>query len=459
MTVTVKFLGGAGTVTGSKYLVRSNDHTVMVDAGLFQGKREWRERNWHTPEHDLSSVDAVLLTHAHIDHTGMLPRFFSLGLNCPVFCSAPTTSLCSLLLPDSAHLQEEEAEWRNKKGRSRHSPALPLYTTEDALGVLKKFKSVPFDEKVQIIPGVFAEWRRMGHILGAASIRLWIEDKLITFSGDIGRYDIPILKDPQPSEFGDLLLIESTYGERLHEGDNPKAVLADVITKTVKRDGIVVIPSFAVGRAQLLLYYIRELQQEGKIPNIPVIIDSPMATNATSVYKKHPEGYDEEALAILKEGNTPFEPEKIYYTRDRRESKKLNGIVDPMIIISASGMLSGGRVLHHLFQRISSPKNTILFVGYQPPGGRGDWILGGAKSLKLFGEDVSIRAHIEQVSGLSAHGDRDEMLKWCESCTGTPKQVAVTHGEPDAAKSFALTLNEKYSWDAFHAQYLQEIEV
>ncbi len=459
MTVTVKFLGAAGTVTGSKYLVRSDKYTLLVDAGLFQGKREWRERNWNHPDVALESIDATLLTHAHIDHTGILPRYHAQGLSCPVYCTVPTHSLSKILLPDSAYLHEEEAEFRNKKGKSKHHPALPLYTVRDAESSLNLFQSVEFNVNVEILPGVFAEWRRMGHILGAASITLSIEDKVITFSGDIGRYSIPILKDPEPLELGDLLLIESTYGNRLHENDRPKEILTNVINDTVKRKGVVVIPSFAVGRAQLLLYYIRELKDQGKIPDIPVIIDSPMATDATATYKQHTEGYDKEAMAILKEGRSPFEPSKVYYTKDRRESKKLNGIDDSMIIISASGMLSGGRILHHLLHRISSPSNTILFVGYQPPGGRGDWILKGSKTLRLFGDEVPIRAQIEEIDGLSAHADRDELLRWCESCSGTPSQVAVVHGEPDSAKDFAETLKQKYSWDTFTPKYHQEVEV
>ncbi|MCI5066525.1 MBL fold metallo-hydrolase [bacterium] len=459
MTVRITFLGAAGTVTGSKYLVEGEQVRLLVDAGIFQGKREWRERNWNDPDVDLSTIDATLLTHAHIDHTGILPRYGQLGLQCPIFCSAATAGLARILLPDSGHLQEEEAEWRNRKKNSRHSPALPLYTEKDANTVLQQFRSVPTGSSVEILPGVNAVWQRMGHILGACSITLTLEGKTITFSGDIGRYDIPILRDPQPVTFGDLLLIESTYGDRSHQDTTPQKTLGRVIRETVKRDGMVLIPSFAVGRAQLLLYYIRELKEEGAIPDIPVIIDSPMAANATAIYRDNPQDYDEEALQIKAGGRDPFSSSKIYFTKSTAESKKLNGIVEPMIVISASGMLSGGRILHHLRQRVSSPKNTVLFVGYQPPGGKGDYLLSGGDDLRLFGEHYPVRATIESISGLSAHGDREEMIRWCRESKGTPGRVAVVHGEPDSAKAFSETLQSTFQWNTTVPGYLETIEL
>lgn len=459
MTVRIKFLGAAGTVTGSKYLVRSDDVTILVDAGFFQGRREWRDRNWHLPELALDKVDAVLLTHAHIDHTGILPRYFAQGLNCPVFCSAATLDLIKILLPDSGRLQEEEASWRRKRKKSRHHPPLPLYTEDDARGVLKLCRGVKFDSEVNLPGGAVARWHRMGHILGAGSITLTIGGRTINFSGDIGRYDIPILKDPQPMTFGDLLLVESTYGDRLHADHRPQDKLARVINNTYKKGGVVLIPSFAVGRTQLILFYIRELKEQGKIPDLPIIIDSPMATDATEVYKNHPGCYDDEALGIVSRGSQPFLPSKTAFTRDRRDSIKLNSVDEPMVLISASGMLTGGRILHHLKHRVSSPDNTVLFVGYQPPGGRGDWLKRGNDTMRLFGEEVQVRAEVEEISGLSAHGDRDEMKRWLESCDGTPNRVAVVHGEPDVSKVFAADLRDSYGWDTFAASYLQEIEV
>lgn len=455
----VQFLGAAGTVTGSKYLVSTSKHQLLVDAGLFQGKRSWREKNWSSPPFTPSEIGAVLLTHAHIDHTGILPRFVSLGLHCPVFSTKPTTALSGVLLPDSARLHEEEAEWRKRKGRSRHKPPLPLYREEDAEQALKLFQSVPFHEWIEVLPGVKARWSRMGHILGAAAITLEADGKRVTFSGDIGRYSVPILKDPEPVEFGDLLLIESTYGDREHPDSDPSAVLGEVIAETAADGGTVIIPSFAVGRAQLLLYYIRALKEEGKIPDIPVIVDSPMATSATGIYRAHPADYDEEALGISRDGDDPFSPSKLHFIRDRNESKKLNSVTDPMILISASGMLSGGRILHHLLHRISSPKTTLLFVGYQPPGGRGDWILRGADSLRLFGEEIPIRARVEELSGLSAHGDYREMLEWCRRSEGKPGKTAVVHGEDDSRKAFQTKLQDEFGWECVLPQYMQKLEV
>lgn len=459
MAVTVTFLGAAGTVTGSKYLVQGEQTCILIDVGMFQGSREWRERNWQDPPCDLSKVSATLFTHAHIDHTGLYPRYFTLGLTCPVFATKATVELCRLMLLDSAGLQEEEAEYRRKTGKSRHHPPLPLYTREDAKLCLENLRSVSFESRIEVAAGVFATWHPMGHIIGAASIALEIEGKRIVFSGDIGRYTVPILRDPVAVELGDLTLIESTYGNRDHGDASPKARLGEIIREATKRKGITLIPSFAVGRAQNLLYYIRELKEEGAIPDIPVILDSPMATEATEIYRSNPSDYDAVARALFQDGGRPFSPSKVHFIRDQQESKKLNSIVEPMILISASGMLSGGRILHHLVHRISSPNNTLVFVGYQPTGGRGDWILSGAKSLRLFGEERPIRAKIENISGLSAHAGRSELLRWCKECRGTPKKVAIVHGEPDSASDFAKSLREQLHWDTFVASYMQTYTV
>lgn len=457
--VRIRFLGAAGTVTGSKYLVQGERHQVLVDAGLFQGARKWRERNWHQPQCNVEKIDAVLLTHAHIDHTGILPRYVKLGLHCPVFATKATTALCNVLLPDSGELQEEMARYRDKHGKSRHSPPLPLYKKNDAIAALKLFQSVPWQEKKEILPGVFAEWRQAGHILGAASVVLHIDNREIVFSGDIGRYDVPILRNPEDVPAGDLLLVESTYGTRNHPESDPKDTIERIVAETAARKGVVLIPSFAVGRTQLLLFYLRELIEEKKIPNIPVIVDSPMATDATEIYREFPDDYDEEALGILREGRRPFQCPKLYFTRSRRESIKLNSIAEPMIIISASGMLSGGRILHHLKHRISSPLNTLLFVGYQPPGGRGAWIKSGAESLTLLGEKLPIRAQIAEVSGLSAHAGKDELSQWCQALPSAPHQTAVVHGEPESAKAMAKELDTELGWNTFAPNYLEEIEV
>lgn len=468
MAVTVKFLGASGTVTGSKYLVEGSKHKVLVDCGVFQGNREWRERNWNNfetyAEVKLKEIDAVLLTHAHIDHTAFLPRLITQGLRCPVYATKPTRELAALLLPDYGKIQEEDAAYRKRKKISRHSPPLPLYTEKDGISSLDYFKELNFGERKEVLMGVYATWNKMGHILGAGSITLEIDGKKIVFSGDIGRYNVPILVNPEPVEYGDLLLIESTYGNREHAEEDPRDKLSKVINETVDRAGVVVVPSFAVGRTQLLLFYIRELKEKGLIPDIPVIVDSPMAKDATSIYSKNPGCYDEESLKLLREGSKPFTPEKTYFIKDWKESKRLNSIDEPMVIISASGMVTGGRVQHHIYHRITSPLNTVLFVGYQAHGTTGAWIQSGADNVRLFKEEIPIRAKIEQVSGLSAHADRSELLRWCneseEKFGKKPQQFAVVHGEPDCAKAFKDTLKDTMHWkDGFVAEYLQKVTV
>lgn len=459
MSVKLTFLGAAGTVTGSKYLIEGAGKKILVDCGLFQGNRDWNEKNWAEPALDLRQVDALLLTHAHIDHVGILPRYHRLGLKCPVFCTKPTQLLSQLVLLDSAHLQEEEAEYRESRGVSRHHPALPLYTTADAEAVLARFRTVPCEKRIEVVPGVFAEWRRMGHIIGACSIRLEIEGKVINFSGDIGRYHVPILKDPQPVAFGDLLLIESTYGDRDHPSVNPQEELARVINETYARRGLVLIPSFAVGRTQSMLYYLRELKLKKQIPDLPIVIDSPMAMDATSIYRESVGDYDEAALGILKGGKEPFSCPKLRFVRNRSESIQLNSIDEPMVLISASGMLTGGRILHHLRHRVTDPRNTILFVGFQPPGSRGAWIKSKPETVRVFGQELPMRAQVAEISSLSAHADRGEMLRWCKECSGKPTKVAVVHGEPPIAESFAATLRSEMQWDVFVAAYLQTIEL
>jgi metallo-beta-lactamase family protein len=362
-------------------------------------------------------------------------------------------------LLDSGRLQEEEAAHRAKHRKSRHHPPEPLYTEQDARDALSLLRPTPIQRSVPVADGVTAEWSPMGHILGACSITLHIGGKKIVFSGDVGRYKEPILVDPQPVTMGDLLLIESTYGDRLHDGAGMKDALADIINRTYRRRGVVIIPSFAVGRTQTLLFYLRELKAEERIPDLPVIIDSPMAADATAIYRHHTNEYDTHSHDLLQRGAQPFAVPKMYFTRDKEESIKLNSIDEPMILISASGMLSGGRILHHLKHRVSDKRNTVLFVGFQPPGSRGDWLKQGNKTMKLIGDEVPVNAEVCEISGLSAHADRDELLRWCRTCSGVPSKVAVVHGEPDSAKHFAETLRCDLGWDAFVPEYLQTIEV
>lgn len=449
MSVTVKFLGAAGTVTGSQYLVSDGNRSILVDCGIFQGERSWREKNWQSPPFNPADISAVLLTHAHIDHIGMLPRLYRLGLRAPVYCSAATADLANLMLVDSGGLQEEEAAYRAKHQRSRHHPPLPLYTQQDALDSLELLRPLEINRSIQVADGMAATWSLMGHILGACSIALQVGGKRIVFSGDVGRYGEPLLVDPVPVQFGDLLLVESTYGDREHPHIDTRAALADVVNRTAKRGGMVLIPSFAVGRTQTLLYYLRELKQANRIPDIPVIVDSPMASDATDIYRRHRNEFDATAHDLMAKGFLPFAMSKLYFTRSREESIALNSIDAPMILLSASGMLTGGRVLHHLKRRVGDSRNTVLFVGFQPPGSRGDWMKRGNKTMTVLGEEVAVRAEVSEMSGLSAHADRNELLRWLRSCSGTPGRVAVVHGEPESARSFADTLRYDLGWDAF----------
>ncbi len=459
MSVRIQFLGATSTVTGSKYLVSSDKYNILVDGGLFQGEREWRERNWQDPKCDLSKIDAVLITHAHIDHTGILPRYAKLGLQCNIFCTKPTLELSDVLLKDSAKLQEEEAIFRAKKGKSRHNPPLPLYTEEDAILALKLFKSVPLYKEIKLFDDVSASWFQVGHIIGASTIKLTIEGKVIQFSGDVGRYDAPILKDPDKISFGDLLIIESTYGDRVHSTKDPQEELSEIINEGIERGGVILIPAFAVGRTQLVLYYLRELKEQGRIPDLPIYIDSPMARDATEIYMNNPSFYDEESLGIISRGAKPFHPSRLYFVRDRKESKELNNISGPAVIISASGMLSGGRILHHLARRLSDSRTTVVLVGYQPRGGRGERLKRGDDHLQIMGEDVPVRAAIRDISTMSAHADRNELIRWCGECTGTPVRTAVVHGEPGSAQTFALSLEKQFNWNVFVPPYLGSREV
>lgn len=449
MSVTVKFLGAAGTVTGSQYLVSDGTRSILVDCGTFQGERSWREKNWQAPPFNPGEISAVLITHAHIDHIGMLPRLYRLGLRAPVYCSAATADLAKLLLLDSGSLQEEEASFRAKHQRSRHHPPLPLYTRQDVLEALNLIRPIEINNSITVADGITATWSLMGHILGACSIALELGGKRLVFSGDVGRYGEPLLVDPVPVQLGDLLLIESTYGDRDHPHVDPREALADVVNNAAKRGGMVLIPSFAVGRTQTLLYYLRELKQSRRIPDIPVIVDSPMASDATEIYRQHRNEFDSAAHDLMSKGFLPFALSKLYFTRSRDESIALNSIDAPMILLSASGMLTGGRVLHHLKHRVEDPRNTVLFVGFQPPGSRGDWMKRGNQTMTVLGEEVAVRAEVREISGLSAHADRSELLRWVRSCSGRPGRVAVVHGEPESAQHFAEALREELTWDAF----------
>ncbi|MDD2637334.1 MAG: MBL fold metallo-hydrolase, partial [Bacteroidales bacterium] len=454
-------------VTGSKFLVQADNTAIMVDAGLFQGGFEWRERNWHDfPSYSgmaLTNLDAVLLTHAHIDHTGLLPRLSQKGLKSPVFCTEATQDLLKLLLPDSGRLNQEESTFRGKHGYSRYKDPQPLYTELDAIEALKLLKAVPFENRCKIANSAYATWYRTGHILGAGAINVELGDQTLTFSGDLGRYNMPILRDPQPLPLGETLIIESTYGNRDHVKGDILTQLAEVISTTTERGGVIIIPSFAVGRAQLLLYYLRELKEQQRIPNIPVFVDSPMATDATAIYARHPKSYDEEALQIQSSGHQPFSLPKLHYIQSAAESKQLNSITKPMIIIAASGMLTGGRVLHHVFHRISSPLNAVLFTGYQASGSTGGVLQSRPKIIRIFKQDLPVRAQIATLSGLSAHGDRNELIRWLtesiKQYNKTPRRIIVVHGEQEATQDFANLLQTTFSVPTQIPHYQETIEL
>ena len=458
-SVRLTFYGAAETVTGSKFLVEAGKRKVLVDGGLFQGKRELRQRNWSAPVFEPRDLDAIVLTHAHIDHTGYLPLLVKRGFRGPIYCTPPTRKLLHLLLIDSARLQEEEARYANKHKTSRHDPAEPLYNRRDAKLTLKQLKTFERDIDVELFSKISVKASCAGHILGSCSLALTLFDKMITFSGDIGQYDVPILPDPQGADLGDLVLCESTYGNRSHKKGNTKEELGAMIRQAAEKKGPIIIPAFAVGRTQLLLYYLAELEREGKIPELPVAVDSPMAVDATKIYRDYRHDFDADAGEIIAEGGTVLKTAKTGFCRSSRESKALNSLRGSRIIISASGMVTGGRILHHMKRWLPQDETTVIFVGYQAKGTRGDTIQSGEKTVKIFGEHVPIEAEIRTISGLSAHGDSRELIKWLKSCQGSPKLLKVIHGEADASYEFAGKIRDELSWEASVARYGETVEI
>lgn len=438
----VEFLGGTGTVTGSKYLLQHEGRRLLVDCGLFQGLKQLRLRNWEPLPVRPATIDAVLLTHAHIDHSGYVPRLVKTGFRGPVWCSSATHELCELLLPDSGRLQEEEAAFANRHGSSRHKPALPLYTEEEARDALKRFESVDFDNVQSPWPGWQWRLQRAGHILGASSVRVECEGTSILFSGDLGRSDDLVMRAPEPPPAADYVVVESTYGDRLHRDGDVLAELAAVVNRTAARGGIVVVPAFAVGRAQTLLHCIGLLKAARRIPDMPVYLNSPMAADATRIYRRH---LDEHRLGA--DECASFGREVTFVTTVEA-SKALNALNFPSIIVSASGMATGGRVLHHLKAYAPDERNTILFAGYQAAGTRGATLLGGAKAVKIFGDYVPVRAEVANLDMLSAHADREQVLAWLGRLPRPPRRVFVTHGEPVAADQLRLAIQERFGWDA-----------
>jgi metallo-beta-lactamase family protein len=446
------FLGATGTVTGSKYLLKSGTKHILIDCGLFQGLKQLRLKNWSKLPINPSKIDAVVLTHAHIDHSGYLPLLVKNGFSGKVYCSEGTADLCKIMLPDSAHLQEEEAEYANRRGFSKHHPALPLYTKEDAENALALLTPISFEQDVDLGDGLTLRLSPSGHILGSAFVRIHHQKTSVLFSGDIGRENDILMKPPVRIKQADYLLVESTYGNRLHQNDDPKVKLAAIVNKTVKRKGVVVIPVFAVGRAQELLYYIHLLKTSGAIAaDIPVYLNSPMAVDATEIFNL----YHGEHRLSAEQCSALFHT--AHMVNSIEQSKALNEAKGPMIILSASGMASGGRVVHHLKAFAPKPNNTILFVGFQAAGTRGAAMLDGAESIKIHGEYIPVRASVELISNLSAHADYSEILDWLGGFETPPKKTFIVHGEPVAADSMRRHIEEELHWQVEVPEYLETV--
>jgi metallo-beta-lactamase family protein len=458
---TLQFLGATRTVTGSKFLVRVDKFQVLVECGLFQGLKELRLRNWQPLPVDPASLDAVILTHAHIDHTGYLPRLVGHGFSGPIYASSGTYDLCKLVLPDAGKLQEEDARYANQQGFSKHQPALPLYTAKEAKDALKLFNPVAYHQIITLNKRISFRLSTSGHILGSTFVEVFVKDGkdqglTIVFSGDIGRYDRPILNDPAPVPEADYLLVESTYGDRLHGSEDPKDPLARIVTATIERGGSLIIPAFAVGRTQELLYLLLELKEKGRIPTAPIYIDSPMAISATAQYISHPEDHDREIKETMAEKLKEIK-QWVTLVRSQYQSQALCRDRSPAIVISASGMATGGRVLHHLAARLPDPKNTVLFVGYQAAGTRGRIILDGAEAVKIHGQMVPIRAQVEAMETLSAHADYREILRWLEGFQRPPRKTFVVHGEQSASVALQARIRDQFGWDVEIPHYAQII--
>lgn len=442
MTLTLTSLGAAGTVTGSKHLLEADGRRILVDCGMFQGLKVLRERNWAPLAIPPESIDAVVLTHAHLDHSGYLPKLVRDGFRGPVYCSSATADLCDILLKDSARIAENDAEYANRRGHTKHKPALPLYTVRDAEAALKQLKAIAFETETSVEGGAKMQLRRAGHILGAATVEFNWQGRGIVFSGDLGRYDDVFMPDPAPVNAADYVVVESTYGDRIHPKNDPMEALGAVVERTVRRGGTVVIPAFAVGRTQVLLYHLWMLKRAGRIQSVPIFLDSPMAINATELLCRHLDDHRfsaetcEQSCAIAT------------YVRDVEDSKAIVSNPMPKIVIAGSGMATGGRVLHHIKAFGPEAKNTILFAGYQAVGTRGARLLAGETEIKMFGQWVPIRAEIANLPELSAHADAGEIIRWLRGFEKPPRRTFIVHGEPDASDALRVRIERELGWDA-----------
>jgi len=446
----IQFLGAAQTVTGSKYLVSANGSRILVDCGLYQGVKNLRARNWQALPVGIDDIDAVVLSHAHIDHSGYLPALYRQGYRGPIYCSKPTLALCRVLLPDAGYLQEEDARYANKEKFSKHEPAEPLFTEKDAERVLQQFRDIDCDEPFSAAKGIETILSPAGHILGACSVRLGDGRRTLAFSGDLGRPNDPIMHAPAPIERADYLVVESTYGDRRHNHVDAEERLRTIINETIKRGGIVLIPSFAVGRAQLVLYLLHRLRARKAIPDVPVYLNSPMAIKATEIFCRFHREHklsDEECELIDDATN---------YVRTVEESVELTQQTYPSVIISASGMASGGRVLHHMKGLVGDHRNSIVFVGFQAPGTRGAALVAGAESVKIHGHYYPVRAEIHGLDALSAHADGNEIMGWLKHFEEPPRHTFVTHGEPAAADALRLRIQDELRWKVSVPEYLEQ---
>jgi metallo-beta-lactamase family protein len=479
----ITFLGAAQTVTGSKYLLDTGTAKVLVDAGLFQGLKELRERNWQDLPIRAADIDAIILTHAHLDHCGYLPRLVKQGFRGRVFCTAGTQDLCRIVLPDSGRIHEEDAENANRHGYSKHTPALPLYTEADAFRAVSLLQPVGYDRPMPVAGDVEVEFINAGHLLGSSYARVKTNGMTILFGGDLGRFSRPVLPDPtMVTEAPDYLLVESTYGDRLHEPDDDGSRLAEVVNDTVKRGGRVIIPAFAIGRVEELIYWLRRLEEQRRIPVLPVYLDSPMAIDALARYSQRVQELDPDMQPEAYDEKTPHGPADREDSRDERrqhahherqmcvfcterfstvstaaESKRLTQSKTPAIIISASGMATGGRVLHHLTAALPDSRNTALLVGYQAVGTRGRQLMDGAKSVKIHGQLVPVTAHVESIGSMSAHADSSEIMRWLGGFSGAPKQTFIVHGEPDAMLALGASIKAKLGWETRMPEHREQV--
>ncbi len=447
------FLGATQTVTGSRYLLACGKRQLLIDCGLFQGYKHLRLKNWKSLPVDVRALDAVILTHAHLDHSGFVPVLWRDGYRGPVYATAATADLCRILLPDSGHLQEEQAQYANRHKFSKHSPALPLYTQADAEASLDLFRAVDFDSLLSVAPGISCRFSRAGHLLGAASVRIEHEGRSVLFSGDLGRPNEPLMPAPAPPPAADYVLIESTYGDRLHAPVDPQVQLRDAIRRTCARHGVILIPTFAVGRAQLMMLLVARLKAAGEIPDLPVYLDSPMAIDATDSLLRF---RSEQRLNDADIRRLRAAAMRVH-TQD--QSRALDRIREPAIILAASGMATGGRVLHHLKVFGPDERNLILFAGFQAGGTRGAAMVAGARNLRIHGEDFPLNAEVMQLDAISAHADAHELVGWLRQMPGPPRRVFITHGEPAASDALRARIARELRWNAEVPEYRDEYDL